>query len=101
MATAEISVIPIGTDSTSLSEFVAQADRILSLHPEITSKITAMGTEIECDDIDRLFEVLKEMHTASFNGKALRVYSVIKIDDRRDKESTLESKIKSVEQKLG
>ncbi len=101
MATAEITVIPIGTESTSISSFVTEADKILLRHPDVKKSVTAMGTEIECPDIDKLFDLLKEMHAASFNNKAQRIYSIIKIDDRRDKQSTLESKIKAVTDKLG
>ncbi len=101
MATAEISIIPIGTASTSLSNFVAEADKILEKHPEINSEVTAMGTELECSDTEKLFDVLKEMHLASFNGKSQRMYSIIKIDDRRDKESSLKAKIESVKSKMG
>lgn len=100
MATAEITILPIGTESTSVSSFVAEADRILSKYPDVKNKITAMGTEIECSDVNKLFDVLREMHAASFNNKANRIYSIIKIDDRRDKESTLDSKIKAVREKL-
>lgn len=100
MVTAEITVIPVGTQTPSVGEFVAHADKILENYPGIKSKLTAMGTELECDDISTLFEVMKEMHTASFNNKAQRVYSIIKIDDRKDKEASLESKVRSVEEKL-
>jgi len=100
MITAEISVVPVGTHSTSVSKFVAEAEKILKNYPDIKSKLTAMGTELECKDIDKLFEVLKEMHLASFNGEAQRVYSIIKIDDRRDKEASMEDKIQSVLQKV-
>jgi len=101
MATAEITIIPIGTESTSISSFVAEADRVLLNHPEVKNKVTAMGTELESPDVNKLFDALKEMHAASFNNKAQRIYTIIKIDDRRDKESTLESKMKAVVDKLG
>ena len=100
MATAEITIIPMGTCSTSSGDFIADADRILLKYPEIKNKVTAMGTELECSDIEKLFEILKEMHLAPFNRKIQRIYSVIKIDDRRDKESTLENKVASVMKKL-
>ncbi len=100
MVTAEITIVPIGTESTSISDFVVEADKILLKYPEIKKKVTAMGTELECADINKLFDILKEMHSASFNNHARRIYSIIKIDDRRDKQSSLESKIKAVADKL-
>lgn len=100
MATAEISIIPLGTGSTSISEFVAEAEKVLLKYPGVKSKLTGMGTELECDDMEVLFKVLKEMHQTPFTKGTKRVYSVIKIDDRRDKESTLETKVASVAEKL-
>lgn len=100
MATAEITIIPIGTGSTSTSDFVVEAERILADYPEVTNKLTGMGTELECNDVEKLFDVLKEMHLAPFNRGSQRIYSIIKIDDRRDKESTLEEKIASVSGKM-
>jgi uncharacterized protein YqgV (UPF0045/DUF77 family) len=43
--------------------------------------------------------VAKEMHEAPFALGIGRVYSVIQIDDRRDRESSLEGKVQSVEVK--
>ena len=100
MITAEISVIPVGTQSTSLSKFIAEAEKILKKFPDVKNKLTATGTEIECKDANELFEILKEMHLAPFNMEAQRVYTVIKIDDRHDKENTMEEKIGSVLQKV-
>ena len=101
MITAEISVMPLGTCSTSMSKFVAEAEKILKNYPDVRSNLTSMGTELECSDAEELFEVLLKMHLASFNNEADRVYTVIKIDDRRDKEATMEQKIESVRRKIG
>ena len=40
------------------------------------------------------------MHEAPFAEGARRVSTLIKIDDRRDKEQTLEGKVRSVTEKL-
>lgn len=100
MATAEISIIPMGTGSTSTSEFITEAEKILLRYPDIKNKLTAMGTELECPNIERLFSALKDMHLAPFNLGAGRIYTEIKIDDRRDRESSLEEKVASVTEKL-
>ncbi|HSA07330.1 MAG TPA: MTH1187 family thiamine-binding protein [Candidatus Gastranaerophilales bacterium] len=100
MVTAEISVIPMDTCATSSSDIIAEAERVFSRHPDVKNSITAMGTELESNDINKLFDVLKEMRQASFNHSAKRIYTIIKIDDRRDKESTLEQKVKSVSEKI-
>jgi uncharacterized protein (TIGR00106 family) len=98
MAVVEVSIIPLGVPGTSLSGHVAGVLRVLqesSLHYELT----AMGTIIEGDLAD-LMDILKKMHETPFNKGANRVYSVIKIDDRRDCPAGIEKKVKSVENKL-
>ena len=97
MATLEISIVPVGTASTSVSAYVAACHTILARDfPEVKAELSAMGTCLE-GDLDRLFAAVRAIHEAPFNQGAERVYSVIKIDDRRDKESTLESKVDSVQ----
>ncbi len=99
MVTAEISIIPIGTCSTSISDFVAETRKITDKFPKVNTTLTAMGTELECDEIETLFEIMKEIHQAPFKKEVQRVYTVIKIDDRRDKKASLEDKVNSVTSK--
>jgi len=100
MAIAEVSILPVGTASTSLSSWVVDLQRILAAAPEpIHFEMTGMSTLIEGTPTD-LFAVLARLHEAPFARGAGRVYSVIKIDDRRDKESTLAHKVESVRTKL-
>ena len=49
---------------------------------------------------DKALEVIRKMQESVFDKGADRVYSVIKMDDRRDKSASMEQKIKSVEDKL-
>jgi uncharacterized protein (TIGR00106 family) len=101
MAIAEVSIVPIGTATTSVSSWVAGVERLLARAPEpIHHEMTGMSTLIEGSPAD-LFAVLARLHEAPFTAGAGRVYTVIKIDDRRDKPSTLASKVASVEEKLG
>ncbi len=98
MAIAEISIVPVGTATTSLSRYVADAVKQLQesgLHFELT----AMGTVIE-GPLAEVMAVLQKMHESPFCKGASRVYTVIKIDDRRDTTTGIEYKIKSVENKL-
>jgi uncharacterized protein (TIGR00106 family) len=55
-----------------------------------------MGTVIETKDLDTLFKVVEEVHNAVIKSGAKRVITELKIDDRRDKNVTIESKLKSV-----
>jgi uncharacterized protein (TIGR00106 family) len=100
MATLEISILPVGTKSTSLSDYVAGAVKIAQKEPGVKYELTAMGTIIE-GDIEQLFKLAAKMHRSAFDAGALRVATTIKIDERRDKPLTIAGKIKSVKDKLG
>jgi len=99
MAIAEVTVVPIGTASTSLSSYVAELQRVLQKQEGISYTLTPMSTIIEAP-IARLWEVIALLHEAPFLADAKRVSTSIKIDDRRDKESTAAQKLMSVQQKL-
>ena len=98
MAVVEVCLIPIGTKETSVSKYVAEAEKIL-MAEGVKYKLNPMGTVIEAD-ADRALEVIRKMQESVFAKGPDRVYSVIKMDDRRDKKASMEQKIKSVEDKL-
>ena len=55
-----------------------------------------MATIIETKDLPTLFQVIQKAHDAVVAAGAERIVTEIKIDDRRDKEATMESKLKSL-----
>ena len=91
MALVEISVIPLGTPTPSVSQYVARAVKVLEGEKDIKYELTAMGTIIE-GDLERVLTLARKMHEAVFNAGVMRVVTTIKIDDRRDKASTMGSK---------
>ncbi|GLI09363.1 UPF0045 protein YqgV [Paenibacillus tyrfis] len=100
MAIVEVTVIPIGTETTSLSRYVADLHRLLEQAPEpIQFQMTPMSTIIE-GELQDLFQVLRRLHEAPFQHGAQRVSTSIKIDDRRDKITSMEQKLRSVRDKL-
>ncbi|WP_368505984.1 MTH1187 family thiamine-binding protein [Alkalihalophilus sp. As8PL] len=100
MAIVDVTVIPIGTESPSVSQYVAEIQQVLaSYEGKITFELTPMSTLIE-GELPVLFEVIQEIHEVPFKYGLKRVATNIRIDDRRDKESTLQSKRKSVEARL-
>jgi len=99
MAIAEVSVVPLGTKTPSVSQHVARAIKILEQEKNITYELTAMGTIIE-GDLDRILAVVKKMHETVFGEDIARVVTTIKIDDRRDKPQTMSGKLDSVRKKL-
>jgi len=100
MAMIDISVVPVGTGSPSVSEYVAGAVRILQKEPGIKWELTAMNTIIE-GDLEKLLALAQRMHRSAFDGGAKRVVTTLRIDERRDKPLTIEGKIKAVKDKLG
>ena len=100
MAMIDISVVPVGTQSPSVSEYVAGAVRILKNEPGIKYELTAMNTIIE-GDLEKLMALAQRMHRSAFDAGAVRVVTTIRIDERRDKPLTMNGKIASVKKKLG
>jgi uncharacterized protein (TIGR00106 family) len=98
MAIVFVSIAPLGTATTSLSSYVAGVERVLK-ESGLKSQLTAMGTIIE-GDIDAILPVLRRMHELPFAEGAVRVSTLIKIDDRRDKTSSIERKVRSVMEKM-
>ena len=97
----EISIVPIGTDATSLSKYVANAIKILKKNKSLKYQLTPMGTIVESNTIEELFNIAKEMHNAVFSNEIARVVTTIKIDDRKDKKLDMDNKVESVNQKIG
>ena len=100
MAVMEISIVPIGTKSPSLSQYVAGILKVLENEPDIKYQLTAMGTIIEADSVEKLLSVAGKMHAVPFREEIKRVVTTIKLDERKDKELTMNGKVKSVEGKL-
>jgi uncharacterized protein (TIGR00106 family) len=99
MAMIDISVVPVGTGTTSVSAYVAGAVRILKNEPGIKYELTAMNTIIE-GELDKLMTLAQKMHRSAFDAGAKRVVTTIRIDERRDKPITIEGKVKAVKEKL-
>lgn len=98
MAVVEISIVPIGIESTSLSSYVARAVRVLK-ESSLQYELTGMGTIIS-GDLDEIWRVLRAMHESCFGLEVSRVLTQIRIDDRRDRKGTAEEKVRSVLKKL-
>jgi uncharacterized protein (TIGR00106 family) len=94
---AEFSVFPVG-EGVSLSEHVAGSMKIIE-DSGLPFRINPMGTVVE-GEFDEVWALIGRVHKA-MAGKAERVVSTIKVDDRRGVTGCLDSKIASVEEKLG
>ncbi len=101
MAVMEISIVPIGTKDPSLSNYVAGAIEVLKEESDIKYQLTPMGTILEADSVEKLLSVAGKMHACVFGREVKRVVTTIKLDERKDKQLTMDGKVKSVEEKLG
>lgn len=87
---AQLSVYPIG-EGTSLSRFVKKGVSIIE-ESGYTYEVGGMSTAIEVPDLDALFELIKQIHAAQVAEGAKRLVIDLKVDDRRDKKATIETK---------
>ncbi|GAB6453823.1 MTH1187 family thiamine-binding protein [Bacillus luti] len=100
MAIVDVSIIPVGTGNPSVSEYVAEVQKVLEKNAErVKYQLTPMNTIIE-GDLPVILEVIQQMHEVPYAKGAQRVATTIRIDDRRDKVSTMEKKLNSVRSKL-
>ena len=100
MATADLTVISLGRKDTSASAYIAEIQRRLAAQDRVRFQMHAMGTSLEGTTPD-IFAVVAELHAVPFEFGVARVYTVLKLDERRDKpDQTLADKVASVERRL-
>src|ERR687886_1941017 len=95
MATADLTVIGLGRADASASEYIAEIQRRLAAQDRVRFHMHAMGTSLEGSTAD-ILAVFAELHAVPFEMGIPRVYSILKLDERRDREQTLEDKVASV-----
>ncbi|MBN1306783.1 MAG: MTH1187 family thiamine-binding protein [Chitinispirillaceae bacterium] len=100
MPIMEISVVPVGTKSPSVSAWIASCIDLLDRKKNCRYELTSMGTIVEAKYLKTLLRIAEEMHGSVFSRGVKRVVTTIKIDDRRDKMSSVESKVKSIRRHL-
>ncbi len=100
MATADLTVIALGRPDASASEYIAEIQRRLRDQDRVRYRMHAMGTSLEGSTEDILATV-SELHAVPFEQGVPRVYTVLKLDERRDRpEQTLDDKVRSVDERL-
>jgi uncharacterized protein (TIGR00106 family) len=83
-----------------MSREVAVAYEAIRKVKGVSATLTALGTQIEAQSISEVVEAIKQAHEAVRHAGAVRIISSIRIDERLDKNQTLQDKINSVEQQL-
>src|SRR3954453_1786954 len=100
MATADLTVIALGRPDASASAYIAEIQRRLAGQDRVRYRMHAMGTSLE-GPTAAILAVVGDLHAVPFEQGIPRVYTVLKLDERRDRpEQTLEDKVASVERRL-
>ncbi|MEO0085332.1 MAG: MTH1187 family thiamine-binding protein [candidate division WOR-3 bacterium] len=94
MAIVEVSIVPIGTHSTGVSEYVRAALEVIR-QSGLKHELNPMGTCIE-GDLESVFAVIRRMHEALAGMGCARLVTTIKIDDRRDRPGDMQGKVQRV-----
>lgn len=94
MAIVELSIVPVGTGSTSVSRYVRAALAVIK-KSGLNFTVSPMGTCIE-GDLDIIFSLVTEIHQTLAQMGCARLVTTIKIDDRRDKAQTMQEKVAKV-----
>jgi uncharacterized protein (TIGR00106 family) len=101
MATADLTVLALGRSSVSATDYIAEIQRRLGRQDRVRFQMHAMGTSLEGTTAD-ILAIVAELHAVPFEQGAPRVYTVLKLDERRDRPGqTLDDKIRAVEDRLG
>ena len=88
------------TGGAGAGEYVAEMHRRLAAQDRVRYRLHAMGTELEGSTAD-ILDVVRELHAVPFDMGVERVYTVLKLDERRDRpDQTLDDKVSSVEARL-
>ena len=100
MATADLTVLALGRPGASASEYIAEIQRRLEGQERVRYRMHAMGTSLEGPTAD-ILAIVAELHAVPFDQGVPRVYSVLKLDERRDRpDQTLDDKVRAVEERL-
>ena len=79
----------------SLGRYVKKGVRIIE-ESGYTYQVGGMSTSVEVPDLQQLFDLIEKIRQAQIDEGAERIIIEVKVDDRRDKDATLQKKIDSV-----
>jgi uncharacterized protein (TIGR00106 family) len=98
MALMQIIIMPRESEGTSVSVYVAEIHKYLKTQ-KFPHQLNDMGTVVE-GKTGELLALARKLHELPFKKGIQRVYTIIHIDDRRDKKVSLGDKVKSVQKRL-
>ncbi len=99
MATGDLTVIPIGREGASAGDVIAEIQRRLAAQDKVAFRMHAMGTSLE-GSVGDILEAVRALHEIPFEAGLPRAYTVLKLDERRDRSQSLDDKVESVRERL-
>ena len=95
MIISQLSIAPFGKD-VSVSKYVKKVIKIISKY-NVNYETNAMSTVFETEDIETIFKIIQESHILLKKNGAQRIITELKIDDRQDKNATMQSKLNAIQ----
>jgi uncharacterized protein (TIGR00106 family) len=97
--TAQLQIVALGQSDDSQSRYISSAVRALD-KKGVQYQVTPMGTDIEAESIDEIFDAYKAAHTAVMDMGVNRILTHVTIDHRLKGCKGLDEKVRSVQSKL-
>lgn len=94
---ADLCLVPLGV-GVSLSPYIAACERVLK-EAGLEIRLHAYGTNIE-GEWDAVFAAIRRCHDVVHEMGAPRISTTLKIGTRTDRVQSMESKVRSVQEKL-
>jgi uncharacterized protein (TIGR00106 family) len=94
---AELSVVPVGTAKTGLSDYIAAALREIK-RAGVKYQLCPACTVFEAD-LDTALKIAKAAHQAVIDSGAKRVITTLRVDERLDVQRTMEERVELVAKK--
>lgn len=98
MAFMQINVVPVGTGSTSVGDYIADIESFLA-EKGVSHSLHDMGTII-CGSTNELLTLAKEIHSLPLSRGAKRVVTNITLDERLDVERGIGDKKMAVQRRV-
>ena len=94
MVIAQLTIFPTDKGS-SVGKYVKKAVKAI-YDADVKYQHGAMSTSFEAESIDKIFEVVKNARDILSEEGCKRIYINLSVDDRKDKEASMESKLKRI-----
>ena len=91
---ADVSIAPFG-EGTSVGKYAKRAVEALRASG-LRLEVGAMSTTLEANNTQEIFEAVQKAKEAVFAMGVKRVYVVLRIDERRDRTITIDTKKNAV-----